>query len=223
MIAVARYALADYLRSQRFLPPLVAYLGFLAILHATGGPVLSGYGASSAALLPAAVWLTLSLHNAEDPVQTAITVVNAGGHRRTLAGKTYAALVCVLTLAAVALVWSALAAAHPPRTAALAGESAVLATGVCAHLTCGLTGVALGTCCVRPLIRSQGYAFTTAALLSVAALVARWLTPVNETVRLVNAAPPRPSAGVMLLLTAWSLVLGAAVVTVVARLTRGRA
>ncbi|WP_225845157.1 hypothetical protein [Streptomyces sp. HPF1205] len=222
MTAVARYALADYLRSQRFLPPLVAYLGFLAILHADDGPVLSGYGASSAALLPAAVWLTLSLHNAEDPVQAAITVVNAGGHRRALAGKTYAALTGMLALAALALAWSALAAAHPLRPGELAHDCAVLAVGVCAHLICGLTGVALGTCCFRPLIRRQGYAFATAALLSLAALVARWPTPVNETVRLVNAAPPRPSATALLLLAAWALVLPPLATALVARLTRRR-
>ncbi|MGH3803890.1 MAG: hypothetical protein ACRDTD_27920, partial [Pseudonocardiaceae bacterium] len=77
MTAMARYALADYLRSQRFLPPLVAYLSFLAILNAIQGTVLPGYGASAAGLLPASVWLTLSLHNTEDALQATVTIVNA--------------------------------------------------------------------------------------------------------------------------------------------------
>jgi hypothetical protein len=212
--AVARYALADYLRSQRFLPPLVTYLGFLAIFHATQGTVVPGYGAAAAALLPISVWLTLSLHNTEDPIQATVTVVNAGSHRRALFGKTYAALAGVLVLTAVALIWPALSTAHPP-------APIDLAVGICAHLTCGLTGIALGTCCIRPLIKRQGYAFAAAAALSLIALVSRWLTPVNETIRLLSAAPPRPSATELLLLAAWALIMLLAVASLAARLGQG--
>jgi hypothetical protein len=217
--ALARYALADYLRSQRFLPPLVAYLGFLAILYAFRGPVLPGYGAASAGLVPAGVWLTLGLHNAEDPAQAAVTVVNAGGHRRVVFGKTYAAVAAVTVLAAAALLWAAVSGNRPH-------GPADLAAGISAHLTCGFTGVALGTVCVRPLIARQGYAFAAAALLSLLALVGRWFTPVNETVRLFSDAPPRPSAAALALLAAWAVGLvaaAAALVAPAARRVRGRA
>jgi hypothetical protein len=40
-----------------------------------------------------------------------------------------------------------------------------LAVGLLAHLTCGMTGTALGTCCTRLIIGRQGYAFATALLL----------------------------------------------------------
>ncbi|WP_049577825.1 hypothetical protein [Streptomyces sp. SBT349] len=200
MTAVARYALADYLRSQRFVAPLVVLLGFLAVLHAFPGSVVSGYGASAAALVPIGVWLTLGLHNAEDPLQTEVTIANAGGRRRVVIGKTCAALAAVLALAAVALVWPLVSAGRPY-------PPADLAAGLLAHLTCGVTGVALGTCCARPLIRRQGHAFATALLLSLVALVSRPLSPANRTIRLMSAAPPRPSAAELLLLAAWALVL----------------
>ncbi|WEH35559.1 hypothetical protein PZB75_20700 [Streptomyces sp. AM 4-1-1] len=215
MTAVARYALADYLRSQRFLPPLVTYLAFLAIFYAFEGPVLPGYGAGAATLLPVAVWLTLGLHNTEDRLQALVTAVNAGGHRRALFGKTYAALVCVLVLTAVALLWPALSAAHLP-------APADLAVGVCAHLICGLTGIALGTCCVRPLVERQGYAFAAAALLSLIALVGRWVTPVNETVRVLSDAPPRPPAAELLLLAAWAVAMLLGLTLLTARLGQRR-
>lgn len=74
MIAIARYALSDYAQSQRFLPPLVAYLGTLAILYAfPPGPILPAYGLTAALILPVCAWLTVNLHNSEDPVQAGVT------------------------------------------------------------------------------------------------------------------------------------------------------
>lgn len=215
MTAIVRYALADYLRSQRFLPPLVIFFGFLAVFHASQGTVLPGYAAGAAALVPISVWLTLSLHHTEDPLQAAVTAVNAGGHQRVLFAKTYAVLTCVLVLTAVALMWPALFTGHRPALIDLA-------IGFCAHLTCGLTGIALGTCCIRPLVRRQGYAFSAGVFLSLVALVGRWMSPVNETIRLLSAAPPRPCAVELLLLTAWALVMLVAVVFLAARLARRR-
>lgn len=200
MKAVARYVLADYLRSQRYLPPLVAYLGFLGILYARPGTVLPGYGASSAALLPVSVWLALTLHNAEDPLQAAVTIVNAGSRRRAMTGKTSAALAGVLALSGAAVIW-------PMVSNGELFTSADLAVGLLAHVTCGITGTALGTCCARPLIERQGYAFATAFLLALIALVGRPLSPVNQTIRLLSAAPPRPSFTELLLLTGWASVM----------------
>jgi hypothetical protein len=201
MTAVARYALADYLRSQRFLPPLVAYLGFLAVLYAVGsGPLLPALGLSAAAVLPVAAWTAVSLHNTEDPLQRPVTVVNARGHTRVVAGKTCAAVVCLLALTAAALIWPAAADGRIPTPAALAA-------GAAAHLACGLTGTALGTCCARPVIRRQGYAFGLACALSLAALVGRRLTPANPAVRLLDANPHTPPGGHLAALAAAALLL----------------
>ncbi|WP_129839966.1 hypothetical protein [Streptomyces sp. RFCAC02] len=216
MTAVARYALADYLRSQRFVPPLVAYLGCLAVLHAGGGDALAGYGMSAAALVPVTVWLTLTLHNAEDPVQTAVTVVNAGGRYRVVAGRTGAVLVCALALTAASLAAPVLAERHLP-------PAADLACGLLAHLTCAFVAAGLGACCARPVIRRQGYAFTTALLLSLVVLVARPVTPANQTIRLIAGAPPRPPAVDLLLLTGGAAVMLAALVALASWLSARRA
>jgi hypothetical protein len=202
--AVARYALADYLRSQRFLPPLVAWLGFLAVLYAVGtGPVLPAFGLSSAVVLPVAAWTTVSLHNTEDPLQRAVTVVNARGHHRVVAGRTCAVVVCLIALTAAALVW-------PMAADGRLYDGADLAAGAAAHLVCGLTGIALGTCCARPVVRRQGHAFALACGLSLAALVGRRLSPANTAVRLLDGDPRTPPGGELALLT------GAAVLMVVA-------
>ncbi|MGK5629476.1 hypothetical protein [Streptomyces sp. URMC 123] len=217
MIAVARYALADFLRSQRFLPPLVAFLGLQAILHASSpGPALSAYGLSCAALLPVAVWTTLALHRTEDPLQTTVTVVNARGHRRALTGTTGAAVAGPLVLSVIGLAWPMVAHAR-------LYAPADVAIGLAAHLICGITGVALGTCCARPVIGRQGYAFAAASLLALTALVARPLTPANRTIRLLSAAPPRPPTGELLVLAAWAflmLLASVALATWVARRRR---
>ncbi|MET8957314.1 hypothetical protein ACWEQN_34845 [Streptomyces sp. NPDC004129] len=200
MTAIARYVLADYLRSQRYLPQLVSYLGFLAIFYAFPGTVLPGYGASAAALLPVSVWLTLSLHNTEDPLQAAVTIANAGSRRRVMIGKTCAALAGVIALSAIAVIWPMVSSGrlHTP---------ADLTVGLVAHLTCGITGIALGTCCTRPIIKRQGYAFATALLLGLIALVSRLLSPANQTIRLLSGASPRPSLAGLLLLTGWALIM----------------
>ncbi|MFR9725572.1 hypothetical protein ACL02R_19710 [Streptomyces sp. MS19] len=215
MTAVARYALADYLRTQRCLPPLVAYLGFLAVFHAFPGQVLPGYGASAAALVPVGAWLTLSLLNAEDPLQGAITLVNARGRRRVLTGKLCAALACLLVLTAAALLWPLAAGGH-------ARFPADPATGLVAHVTCGLAAMAVATCCARPVLERQGYAFSTAVLLCLAVLVSRPLSPANRTIRLLGAAPPGPSAAQTLPLALWALTLVALSAALVLRLARHR-
>ncbi|MGW2396150.1 hypothetical protein ACWCYY_06315 [Kitasatospora sp. NPDC001664] len=200
MTAVARYALADFLRSQRYLPQLVLYLALLAVLHAVPGPVLQGYGASAGALLPVTVWLALVLHNTEDPLQAAVTAVNAGGRTRALLGRTAAAVLCGLALAAVALVW-------PMAAGGTLHTATELTEGLLAHTTAVLTGTALGGLCARPVIRRPGHAFATAAVLSLTALVSRTASPVNGTVRLLSAAPPAPSTATLLALTAWAAAL----------------
>ena len=197
MISIARYAWSDYARSQRFLPPLVAYLGTLAILYAfPPGPILPAYGLTAALILPVCAWLTVNLHNSEDPVQAGVTVVNAGGFGRVMIGKTTVAVGWLLALTVTSLIWPMVS--HGQFYAP--GD---LAEGLVAHLTCGLTGIAIGTCCIRSIIRRQGYAFAIAFLLSLVGLFDRALAPANETIRLLSAAPPRPSAVVLLLLAVW--------------------
>lgn len=201
MISIARYALADYLRSQRFLAPLVAYLGTLGILYAfPPGPILSAYALTAAFILPVSAWVSMSLHNAEDPLQTTVTIVNAGGFRRVLAGKTIAVIICLLALTATALVWPMIA--HGQTYSA-----ADVTAGLIAHLTCGLIGIALGTCCTRRIIKRQGYAFATAFLLSMIGLIDRKLTPANETIRLLNAEPARAPLGELALLAGGAVLM----------------
>jgi hypothetical protein len=217
MIPIARYALADYLRSQRFLAPLVGYLGILAIFYASPpGPILSAYGLTAALILPISAWLSMSLHNAEDPLQATITVVNAGGFRRVLAGKTLAAVTCLVVLTVTALVW-------PMISHTQLYSPADVTAGFTAHLTCGLVGIALGMCCTRPIIKRQGYAFATAFLLSMVGLIDRSLMPANETIRLLNAVPTQPPIGELVLLAGGAvlmLVVLAALVTWVAQRRR---
>lgn len=217
MIAIARYALADYLLSQRFLPPLVTYLGFLAIMYAfPPGPILPAYGLTAALILPISAWLAITLHNAEDPLQATVTLVNGDGYRRVLLGKTIVAVASLVALTVTALVWPMVSHAQ------LYAPGDVTA-GFIAHLTCGLTGIALGTCCTRPIIKRQGYAFAIGFSISMAGLVGRFLTPANETIQLLNAAPPRPPAGELLLLATGSVVmllLAAALATWIAQRRR---
>ncbi|HEY3895417.1 MAG TPA: hypothetical protein VGL88_08630, partial [Pseudonocardiaceae bacterium] len=68
IVAVARYLRADLLRSQRFIVPVVVYLGLLAVLFGGDpGPPPVPWAASTLALYPVSAWLAITTANTEDP------------------------------------------------------------------------------------------------------------------------------------------------------------
>ncbi len=55
MIALCRYQLADFLRSQRWVPPLLAYLIVLGLVYSLdAGPSVPAYGVTAVAVFPIA-------------------------------------------------------------------------------------------------------------------------------------------------------------------------
>ncbi|MBW4717627.1 hypothetical protein [Saccharothrix obliqua] len=174
MSYLVRYLLADVLRGQRFLPPLLVYGAVLAMFNAgDAGPPLSAYAGSCAFLYPAAVWLTVVIATSEDPVRRAVTVVAAGGWGRAQAAVT---LLSCLAVTAVALA----AAVVPPLVQPRPYPVAVVVLGFAALLVCGLTGVGVGVLCARPVITRHGWSALTAAALAVAAFLFGQVPPIGN-------------------------------------------
>ncbi|WP_433273056.1 hypothetical protein ACQPZF_18035 [Actinosynnema sp. CS-041913] len=159
MTALVRYLLADVLRTQRYLPPLLAFAAVLAMFNAgDAGPPLSAYAGPSAFFYPVAVWLTIVIATAEDPVRRAVTVTTAGGWGRAQGAVTALSCLAVTVVAAFAALVPVLTQSRPyPLT--------TIASGFAALLVCGLTGVGVGVLCTRPIITQHGWSVLTAAAL----------------------------------------------------------
>jgi hypothetical protein len=177
VIALVRYQLALLGHTQRFLIPVLAYLGLLAIFYATPpGQLMPGYAVSAGALLLVAGWLTLAVVDVEDPVQRTITVSHCGSLRRVLFSLVATVAVSAGALALVAVAWPVVRY----------GANQVhdeLAIGAVAHMACAAAGIAFALPFSGLLIRRLGFrVIITVGVLGVI-LLSRWVPLVNPLLR----------------------------------------
>ncbi|WP_086665612.1 hypothetical protein [Lentzea kentuckyensis] len=150
MISLVRYLAADVLRGQRYLAPLLVFLGVMGMLFASdAGQPLEAYSGSSALLYPIAAWMAVVVATSEDVVRREITVVSAGGWSRVLTAAALVAVSCGLAMALLAAVWPVVTNPHPYT----AGQFFV---GLGAHTVCALLGVGVGLMFARPVFDSIG-------------------------------------------------------------------
>ncbi|WP_434442688.1 hypothetical protein [Lentzea sp. E54] len=162
MISLVRYLAADVLRGQRYLAPLLVFLGVMGMLFSgDAGQPLEAYSGSAALLYPIAAWMAVVVATSEDVVRREITVVTAGGWSRVLTAAALVAVLFALALALLAAVWPVVTNPHPYT----AGEFFV---GLAAHTGCALLGVGVGLMFARPVFDSIGR--TVLAVFSVVVL-----------------------------------------------------
>ncbi|MFK4104529.1 hypothetical protein ACI2L1_31525 [Streptomyces sp. NPDC019531] len=175
MSPLLRYYAALLLRSQRWLPPVLLYVGLVAISLDGQSLLGSQLGWNAAVLVPALAWLTRSLLAAEPPAARACLAAATGTRRPQ-----YAALVvalCVgLSLVAVAT------AVSLPICRASENLPSVLGNGLATGLVCALTGSALGAAGSPPLVRTTAGAAGGLVVGSVLLLVVS-ASPANAAVR----------------------------------------
>ncbi|APU14450.1 hypothetical protein [Actinoalloteichus fjordicus] len=210
-LATVRYTLADLLRSQLFLAPLLVCAGSLAVLFGGDAGAPPGPWAASVLLLyPASAWLAVAAANAEEPVQRSVTVVAAGGHGRVLAGVLGVCVLVDLLLVALAVCW-------PILTGRYSYPLTLVGLGIAAHLAAALAGTAVGLLCARPVLNRPGWTVAAASGVVLLTALAPWLPPVGTTVARLGAASATggsPWPGTALDLgVAVLLLLGAAATT----------
>ncbi|GAA1961048.1 hypothetical protein [Amycolatopsis minnesotensis] len=202
MTALVRYVLLDSLQSQRYFPPVALYLVAAMVLTSSGEDAVAPlFALTAAALLVCSTWLTVAVHNSEDPVQRAITAVNAGSPRRVLLAGIVVALGSSAVLGLFGLAYPLLVVGHAAPLTLLAGLEA--------ELLSAFVGVAIGTVCCRLVVPRIGYAVICAVVGLVIAGLSPWLPLVHPAFQLlVRDAPPAELAGSMLpLLACGALVL----------------
>lgn len=173
MISLVRYLAADVLRGQRYLAPLLVFLGVMGMLFsADAGQPLEAYSGSSALLYPTAAWMAVVVATSEDVVRREITVVSAGGWSRVLTAAALVAVLFALAMAVLAAVWPVATNPHPYTVREFF-------VGLGAHTVCALLGVGVGLMFARPVFDSVGR--TVLAVFSVVVLtypLGRW-TPLG--------------------------------------------
>ncbi|MGW3493846.1 hypothetical protein [Streptomyces sp. NPDC001020] len=214
MIALVRYLFSVLLLSQRYLAPLLLFLGLVAVLTSSDtGPLAATYASVGGALLLCAVWLTMALVGLEDRSHRSIIVVNAGSHLRVLLGTVATATLWCLLLTTAGLTLPLMFGTHAPGLADLA-------LGTEAQLTCAFTGMTIGLVCSRLVFRRQGYALVLALLLLLAALLGKGVSPVNIMLTRLqhasNSTDVLVSTGVLLAAAAGFLAAGVAITQVIA-------
>jgi hypothetical protein len=153
VIATLRYTMADVVRSNRFVLPLLPFVVGLPLLYSNQSPPLDGYAATAALLYPVAAWFGVAVCNSEDEVRLDLTIATGGGWLPVYAVKLITALLLVLALIPVAIVYPMLVGALSPSPSR--GDVLI---GIAAHLLCALPGLALGVLFSRLVIRRQAYA-----------------------------------------------------------------
>lgn len=189
MIALLRYTMAVLLHSQRYLPPLMLFVGVSVMFIGSSdtGPVVPIYAPVTGMLFVCATWLAVMLVNAEDPVRRAVTVVNAGRSLSVLVATVVVALAVCLLVAGVVLFLPVVLGQH---TVTAAGVIA----GFLAQLAAASTGVAIGLLGSRLVISRAGYALLVALALVAIFALTKGLPPVNPMIRLLASDAPDPLA-----------------------------
>lgn len=189
MIALVRYTVAVMVHSQRYLPPVLLFVICIGTFAHDAGvePMVPIFAPMTAVAFVCAAWLTVVLATAEDPVQRAITTVNAG---RSWPQLVAVAVVVVATFAVLIAVLLAL-----PVILGNRGYGPVdVVVGALALLTGACFGIAIGMPTSRLVFRRQGYALLATLVLIMVFLLVRGLPPVNTLVMLLSEEGTVPAA-----------------------------
>ncbi|WP_137992660.1 ABC transporter [Streptomyces vilmorinianum] len=165
MTALLRYQTDLFLRSQRWLAPLLLYAVFLGVGVRAGEPVLGALGYAAAALLPVTAWVVRICLNQEPAAARHVVAATAGRQRAHLAAS-LAAVGCMVLLGTVAVLGVTAVSDLRGVDPFAAGTAGLLAAGVCV-----LTGAALGALCTRPVLHAPGWSLAALVLGSLLALV----------------------------------------------------
>ncbi|MFG2824359.1 ATP-binding cassette domain-containing protein [Kitasatospora sp. NPDC048365] len=182
--ALVAYYVELLLRSQRWLPPVLAYVLLLVVGMSAGEEAFGALAFSGAVLVPVAAWLVRCTVTAE-PAAARSCVVAAAGPVRTHLGALLAALLVSSALGALGLAAVLLMSGDARSDKAWTAPAGLLVTAVCV-----LTGAAVGTLFNRPVVLGAQYGIPLGLAAATLALVTTG-TPANLVLRALIGASRR--------------------------------
>jgi heme/copper-type cytochrome/quinol oxidase subunit 3 len=209
-VALVRYLGADVVRAQRWVAPLLAFLGGVAIFNVAGGPLRTTYADTATLLLAVSVWLTVVVVNSEDATQAAITAVSVGGDTWLRLGKLVTAWLGCAVLTGVALLWPLVVHSYTGR--ATLGD---VVAGAVAHLLVGAFGVAVGSFGMRAVLPRAGWTVLFATGIGLADVLVPHAPPARRILELFDR-PGGHAPGLLVVTAATALLVAALVATLLA-------
>ena len=218
MSALLRYQAAIFLRSYRWIFPVILYGLLLSVGFSGGSPLAQGLDWIGAILVPVVALITRSMLTAEPPAARACVAAAAGPKRAQFATLLVAAGAGV-ALAIVGVCYEILsdqyvlklrAGQSPPSLAGKAiaafAHPAMLSAGLGTILVCLLVGSAAGALCNPPLLRHPGIALLSTVAVVILA-VASDVSPAGAALRGGGPAAQAPGWPVLPLLSATVLLV----------------
>jgi hypothetical protein len=211
MTALIRMRLAAFVRSGRALPPIIAALVVLGVIHGGGAAQAApAYGYSAVTLFPVLAWTTKLVLDVEPDVQRRLARLTVGPGREAVAG--------LLAAATVGLAFGAVAMLAPWPFGAIRGPAPgepALVTGVLlgalAHLLALAAAVGLGALASRAVTRTVRAGVTVlvsgsvlVVVLGLSGSIAPWLVPPLMATARALSRPALPADATFALLTAWA-------------------
>lgn len=171
MSAFIRYQTVSFIRSLKFIPPVVVFLAWVFIQYAYKNvPILSSYGGSSIALYLAAAWMTMAIFTLQKVSEKHILFTHLGSKLSYLIGTWLAALVMMLPLLLFAIFF-------PIVTGSFKGRMTVelYAFSFYSHIVFTLFGFIVGTTFSATKLAVKKYAWLATVFVIVVSLAAKSL------------------------------------------------
>jgi hypothetical protein len=166
LLAFIQYQLQSYIRSLRFIPPVILFFVWVFILYAYNyAPILSSYAVSSIAIYLAMTWITMSVFTLDEESEKHILISHLKSKVSYLFGKWLTILIVMIPLLLFAIFF-------PIITNSFKGNMTIslYAYAFYSHLAFVAFGVIVGTLFSATKFATKKYSWLSAVLMIVVSL-----------------------------------------------------
>ena len=169
MLSFVHYQFLSYVRSLKFIPPLVIFFAWVFILYAYKGvPILSSYAVSSITMYLIMTWITMSIFTLDDESEKHILITHLRRKRSYLFGKWLTILVIIIPLLLFAVFF-------PIITDSFNKEMSLklYIFTFYSHLVFAIFGILVGTLFSSTKLATKKYAWLSSVLIIVISLASK--------------------------------------------------
>lgn len=175
MSSFIRYQLISYIRSLKFIPPVVLFFIWVFILYAYKNvPILSSYGASTIAMYLIMTWITMSIFTLDEESEKHILISHLNRKQNYLIGKWLTILLIMIPLLLIAIFF-------PIISDSFKGNMSfhLYAYAIYSHLTFTAFGMLVGTLFSATKLATKKYAWLSSALIIVVSLASKSIIEIS--------------------------------------------